>query len=523
MAGAVACSSSPKGVKDGCVKLRVAVSPELLAPLKAVSGSACGVTFAAQPPGKVADVLAGTLENPGLPAPDVWIPDSSLWIATARRTDEGAQLVPAKGTSLASSPIVWGVPAALAVKMASSPQKPAWRMLLPAKVSNTAAAGPALAIPDPGTSATGLSTLIATQQLSGTGKAGLQRYATALLAVRSLAVKDVGTALKSPKPTIGIMSEQAALASGGKIIVANPVEGTLSLDYPYLVTTGDEAKRKAAETLLGTVRKVDFGKAGFRTAAGRAPAGVSPLTGIDAKGPKRLAAPDPEKTAKIRKIWNRVQLGARLLEVLDVSPSMAQNVPGTTTARIAALTRQIREGFVLSPDFVSIGLWEFSTRLDGRRHYRELAPIRKLGAGSGASKHRDLLVRKIDAARPVQGSYTGLYDTILAAYREVKRAYQPDVYNTALIFTDGMNQNPYGGLSLARLLKTLKAEYDRTAPVSVVIGAYGPDIDEEPLRRIAAATNGQVYVSKDARQTQRIFQDLLVRMLCDGTDCPSNP
>lgn len=207
---------------------------------------------------------------------------------------------------------------------------------------------------------------------------------------------------------------------------------------------------------------------------------------------------------------------------MDVSPSMSQVVPGTHVTRLRALTAQMQKSFVLTPDFVSIGLWEFSTKLNGALHYREILPIRQVGTTVGKLKQRDALIRRLHAAKPIPGTHTGLYDTILAAYKEVTRAYQPDVYNTAVVFTDGIDQNPYGGLKLDELVAKLKRLYNPREPVSVVIGAYGPDIEAGPLKKIVAVTHGGVYVSKDADQTQPIFQDLLVKMVCEGADCPVN-
>ncbi|MEO5878052.1 MAG: VWA domain-containing protein [Streptosporangiaceae bacterium] len=519
MAGAVACSSSPTpGGKEDCAALNLVVAPELAPALQAVASSGeCKVNVIPRSAAKIADILAGTLKDPSTPTADAWIPDSSLWIAQARRTAAGAALVPGRGRSLATSPIVFGVPAPLAVQLAKSGRKVSWLDLLPADMSAVQAAlqGPTMAIPDPGVDSAGLITLLAAQQLAGKGKPGLQRFATATMTVRTLAVKSVPKAMAATRPTIGIMSEQAVLASKGKIIAANPVEGTLSLDYPFLVTTGDPGKAAAARTLGAALVGTDFTRLGFRTASGEPPAGLSPRTGVDLKGPKKLSPADPEMTLKIRKMWNRVQLGARMLNVLDVSPSMSQLVPGTDITRIKALTAQIQKSFALTPPFVSMGLWEFSTRVDGAKHYRQILPIRPV-----SGRHRADLIRRLGGAKPIPGTYTGLYDTVLAAYREVSRVYQPDVYNSVLVFTDGINQNPYGGLTLNDLITQLKKLYDPKEPVSVVIGAYGPDIKEAPLKRIAAATNGGVYVSRDAEQTQRIFQDLLVKMICDGADCP---
>ena len=56
---------------------------------------------------------------------------------------------------------------------------------------------------------------------------------------------------------------------------------------------------------------------------------------------------------------------------------------------------------------------------------------------------------------------TGLYDTTLAAFRSEKRWYAPDRINIVVLLTDGINDDPTGGIDRAELLRRLKAEQDK--------------------------------------------------------------
>ncbi|MGI8336027.1 substrate-binding domain-containing protein [Actinomadura scrupuli] len=541
-AGLVACSGPAK--TTGCRGLTIAAAPDIAPALAGaaarfdgteVGGHCVRVRIDPRAPAQAADGLSGTVEDPAAAAPDVWVPDSSLWIPVARRTPQGTAGVTATGTSLASSPVVWAMPAEAARALAGQGAKASWKSLIPAQVQVPAAArGPRFTLPEPAANTAGLASLLAVHPLAGSGQAGLLRYATAMLAFRQLAVKDtaaVYAALDAAKgkPVIAVTTEQSVAGhnqgqGASPVVAAYPVEGTIMLDYPYVVTTRDRDRARAAAafraTLGDTATTAALSRLGFRAPDGTAGPGLDRGAGVDPAPPRRLTPLDAATTAKIRKMWNRIRLGARLLDVMDVSPSMGETVPGTETARIDALSRQIQQSFALTPDFVEIGMWEFSTRLKGKRDYRVVAPIRRMGATVGGTRQRDLLLEAVTGAKPEEGTYTGLYDTVLAAFREVSRDYRPDVYNVVTVFTDGVNNDPYGGLELSGLLRTLKREYDPKRPVNIVIGAYGPGNDVGPLRDIAKATGGQVYLSQTPREAERIFRDLLVRMLCTGSECP---
>src|SRR5207249_3262055 len=111
-ADAAVCASGP-------TVLSVAAAPDLaglLAPLLAADPVPCvRVVLARTDSADMARFLAGTATVSDLTAkPDVWIPDSSLWLDVARSTDHGQAAVPHTGTSVADSPTVVAAPKPMA-------------------------------------------------------------------------------------------------------------------------------------------------------------------------------------------------------------------------------------------------------------------------------------------------------------------------------------------------------------------------------------------------------------------------
>jgi Ca-activated chloride channel family protein len=106
---------------------------------------------------------------------------------------------------------------------------------------------------------------------------------------------------------------------------------------------------------------------------------------------------------------------------------------------------------------------------------------------------------------------TGLYDTTLAAYRTMQRAYAPDRLNIVVLLTDGINDDPTGGIGRDELLRRLKAERG-DKPVRIITIAYGANADVESLRLISRATGGLAYVSRDPREILRVFTDAITKL-----------
>jgi Mg-chelatase subunit ChlD len=112
---------------------------------------------------------------------------------------------------------------------------------------------------------------------------------------------------------------------------------------------------------------------------------------------------------------------------------------------------------------------------------------------------------------------TGLYNSVLAAVREVRSSYDPARVNSVVVLTDGKNEDA-AGLDLEQLLRTLRAESDRRRPVPVIAIAYGPDTDTAALRQVASTTGGTVYVARDPRDLPLIFHEAIGNRLC-GDAC----
>jgi Mg-chelatase subunit ChlD len=160
-----------------------------------------------------------------------------------------------------------------------------------------------------------------------------------------------------------------------------------------------------------------------------------------------------------------------------------------------------------------IGVWLFSTKLDGDEDYQELLPVAPISeqVSSGAfAKLRQVQVKKNGA--------TGLYDSTLAAYRAARQNFEPGRINTVVVMTDGRNEDP-DSISRDELLAELAKLRDPRRPIRIVGIGIGPDIDVGELQAIAGATGGQAFTTPDPTKIQGIFYAALSRVLCQPPSC----
>ena len=81
-----------------------------------------------------------------------------------------------------------------------------------------------------------------------------------------------------------------------------------------------------------------------------------------------------------------------------------------------------------------------------------------------------------------------------------------------VLLTDGINDDPGGGINRAELLRRLKSEQDRDRPVRIITIAYGADADATSLRLISQATGGLAFVSRDPRDILHVFTDAITKL-----------
>jgi hypothetical protein len=188
-----------------------------------------------------------------------------------------------------------------------------------------------------------------------------------------------------------------------------------------------------------------------------------------------------------------------MLAVIDVSGSMLEKVPtagGVTRNEVTI--EAARRGLGLFDDSWAVGLWTFSTEMDGQKDYIQLCPIEPL------SVQRTKMLATLATIKPKPKGDTGLYDSLLAAYQYVQQDWDPGRINSIVFMTDGDNDDR-NGISHADLLAKLKQIQDPKKPIQVIILGIGPSVNSAPLEQITKQTGGGVFVTPDPAKIGEIF------------------
>jgi Ca-activated chloride channel family protein len=477
----------------------------------AYRGSCIGATVVAKQPGEVASALgpAWDVVRDGT-RPDVWLPDSSLWLAVAAGRTDAAALIPPDRPSIGTSPVVLAVRQPVAASLGWPGRTLGWQDVLA-----TIPKGLTVGMTDPTVSTVGLAAVLAVLDRDGTGTVSDQQLLASIGFTQALTAiaPDPGTYFSEQNSRDAAVGAFPALERDVAAHDANrpatplvPVylpKDPIVADFPYTVLTADwvsPAHRAAADRfrryLTGPAGTAALGQHGLRgpdqavvtAAALPADQGFQPTVAP----PRRT--PD---TAALRRIigeWQALQRPSNVLVVLDTSGSMNQPVTGTGQTRLQLLQRTAAAGFNLLTNQTSIGLWDFSVRAPDPQQHRELVGYGPLAQPVGDKPRQQALAAA--AAQLTAGGFTPLYDTVYAAFREMQNRWQPNSTNAVLLITDGANEYP-GGLDLGGLLDRLKNEGRPDQPVPVIAIAVGPEADAAALQQISQATGGRTFVEKD--------------------------
>jgi hypothetical protein len=189
---------------------------------------------------------------------------------------------------------------------------------------------------------------------------------------------------------------------------------------------------------------------------------------------------------------------------------MAQPVPGTERSRMDVTKASLLQALTTFTGEDEIGLWQFSTELDGDKDYRVLVPTQRLGDSTpDGGTHRERLATAFGDLAPVPNGATGLYDTTLAAYKAAVASHVKGRFNALVILTDGVNQDP-GSISRTTLLTELQRLTTPERPVPLIMIAVGPDADREEADRIARATGGSGQSVSDPSQIHTVILKAIV-------------
>lgn len=428
---------------------------------------------------------------------DAWIPDDAAWAGSAGRLNLAQAPLAGAGSTLAVSPFYMVTDAATGAKLKNS-----WLGLAQAVERDRAVR---LVIRDP--------------QSSGDGMLGAGAPAEAVWLARDMdasalwlsqaqrktrIVAGTETAMPAMPGEVGVVPEYALTKAlrtvGGEPAILPGTDHAPMLRYTWYPLTqalSDPGRAAALERLRIrlTAATRQLGDAGLRTPA-QAQAAIGSLPAPAAKPLGILGA---HHVDHVFATWYPADRRTDLLVAVDVSGSMAADTTGSTRSRIALVKEGVQAVAGLLPDDSRMGLWEFGSKLDGQRDYKQLLAARALTDG-----HRQALrasMGRLDA----RSTGTALYDTILAAYLSARNSYRSGVPNQVLIFTDGKNESDENSLTAAQLSARLGAAADPKRPVLLSVVTFG---DVQEARIVANAVEpvaGYVDVLRSADQVSAVF------------------
>jgi hypothetical protein len=488
-------------------------------------GTCYDVTVTSRESAAAADAL---VLSDGTERPDVWIPESTIWLQRAQ--EKGAWDVPVNGTSIASSPVVLALTEDVAGQLGWPGQPVTWPQVLGPEPRGEFAIG----LPDPAREPAGVSALFAVRDMYAAADDPARAITSALRALSPNTVPRAADLLnRLPGDTADVpldgfpTSELAVLRHNvqnpnSPLIAAYADPPIPALDYPFVVLPDTpSAERDAAERFLAEL--IDqksanvFSDAGFRTPDGEMLRERDTDQRTDSARLTPVPLPEPAQVDGVLNQWAGVNLSARIQVLVDVSGSMAEPVPGTGRNRMAVTLQAAELGIGLMKPTTKLGIWLFSTDLDGpNRDFRELFPVRPVSElrTTGALER----LREVQA---LPNGATGLYDSTLAAYRESTKNYEAGRINVVVVLTDGRNEDA-NGINREQLLGELAKLQDPRRPVQIVGIGVGPDIDEAELRAISSATGGESFTTPDPTRINEIFYAALSKLLCQPPACQPN-
>jgi len=445
----------------------------------------------------------------GTDLPQVWIPDSELWIARANEGDTGPALT--AGTTLATTPVYLAVPGSIAQPSETAAAAP-WQDILGGPIE--------LRVDAPEDSTASLLTLLSAQAAVGGTPQGEQLLLSSTIRMSH----QTATGPELLAQASGEPADASAVAASEQQILQHradnpestlaavvPAEGLGSLRYSWVVVPDEDqdaatrdAVSRLGQSLMGVAGLLDRKEAGFRTGDGK---GAGTIPGVGDVTGEAVADPSPSETEAILAAWDAAAGDHQILTVMDVSTSMLE--PAGDSTRIELAADGLQEVLGTLPATDQVGLWTFSSDQPSGNDWTEVAPIGPLnGEADDSGTHLDDLLAESAALASRTGGGTGLYDTVRAAYHAVQDGYQPGVESAVVVVTDGRDDDTRG---LYPLLVELQSSADPSRPVAVYVVGIGPDVYDHELRLIAELTGGRHLLAPDAADIGTVLLDALTR------------
>jgi Ca-activated chloride channel family protein len=489
---AVWCSDSPT-VR---VTTTAAMQPVLRDLLEDAEGTCATFQVSAESPAATARRYT---EGGGTGAPQIWLPDSAL-LASQLASTPGARV--SVGEAVAATPLVLAVP-----EGRRAPSPATWASTIVDEATR---------LPDPNASTvgrislmSGLSEIDALPDAEGAkALAGIGGMLSRVVPEETLLSAHVAGTEAAVFPTTEQQVHRAAVPG---LEVVPPASPTPSLEYPVVWTRAApaDAVRALTDAVASERGQRVLRAAGFRTPDDPRPllAGAPPAQALGVRA-------TAEQAEEAEQMWAAVATPTRLLTVIDTSGSMSRPASAGGGSRIEVASRAATGAIQLLADHNAVGLWSFSTRQRGEEDWTQVQPVDQLGS----EDHRARLAFSLGALATTLRGDTGLYDTLDAAYAAAMKDYDSGANNLIALFTDGVNDDPAGGLDLPELRQRLAAAGSPEKPVTVLLVGMG-GVDAEALAPIAAAIptagggGGAVFTIERPEDIADVYVTMLLRRL----------
>jgi hypothetical protein len=435
--------------------------------------------------------------------PAVWVPDSSYWLArlrTVSRTFFEPDPVP-----LATSPIVLAASPAGAELIGGGAAVPPGALREPVLAALAGQQPVPVALAEPRRDTAGL---VGAGWLEQAVVATDPELPNLVATFRQLddAPPDTAAALArvGEAPVLVPASEQAVTthnrAGPTPPVTPVPVAGAPSLDFPYAVLA---RQPRDIQTAASQFRAALAGATGVFARHGFRPADAVDPVGSGAEQAGQVGQVGaPERLTRTLRIWTSATRDARVLSVVNVNASM--NTPmstsdGSLIPRVEVFRATALAGMPLFTAGTALGHWEYAVGLDSDRDWVEGVPIATL-----TPEHRQAVEQAVRSVQPVATNQAAMFETLLAAYREMQEGYDPTRSNTLIMWTDSGGTKA-GGLTLAETLTELERTADVTRPIRVILLGLGPDADLVQLEAIADTTGGGAFHLTDPDEIALVF------------------
>lgn len=428
-------------------------------------------------------------------APDVWVPESRVWLSPAHLGGPGRFRVLAQ--SIARTPV-------LLVGGSRAQRFATW---------GDAEASGLVSVPDPQLSTAGTLAVTAPRaEAASVGRTPLQAQEQMVPFAQTYGARrargadlEVYAGMFEPSSrrlVVTTEQEVATSSDAGAVRDLTPAVGAPVLDFPLAVSADAPGWVRAAARRVVDYMAGDRASAALR-ADGLRPVSGPPPAGVGSTVTRFLPVPPGKVVVSAVQSWRVLAIPSSILAVVDVSGSM--DFDAGAGSRIAVLADAAALGLSTLPDHARVGLWVFSIDKGGPgQDWRVLEPIRRLDELRFGRTQRYALRQRAVELPALTGGGTGLYDTALAAYREAVRSYRPAYSNAVVLMTDGRNEDP-GSIQLPALLERLRALRDPERPVRIVGIAISEDADLAALSQMARATGGEAYLAAQPQDILGVF------------------